>query len=40
LEDYFTDCKGSNGQPLADVDGNPLIILEEFQTVKWDVTVY
>lgn len=40
LEDYFTDCKGPNGQPLADVDGNPLIILEEFQTVKWDVTVY
>lgn len=40
LEDYFTDCKGPNGQTLKDVDGNPLIILAEFQTVKWDVIVY
>lgn len=40
LEDYFTDCKGPNGQTLTDADGNPLIILEEFQTVKLDVTVF
>jgi len=39
FESYYKICKGQT-LPTLDVDGNPLIVIEELQPVKLDVTVY